>query len=65
MWSMKFDNNKFGSQKVKNHQMLPSEIVNPNITLLYLQGFRAYKSPVYFMWTTIKFTKKLSVNCEL
>ena len=25
--------------------MLPSEIVNPYITLLYLWGFRAYKSP--------------------
>ena len=34
--------------------MLPSEIVNPNITLLYLWEFRAYKSPTHFMWTTYK-----------
>ena len=37
--------------------MLPSEIVNSYITLLYLWGFRAYKSPAHFMWTTIRFTK--------
>ena len=28
--------------------MVPSEIVNPNITLLHLRGFRANKSPGYF-----------------
>ena len=35
-------------------EMLPSGIVNPCITLLYLWGggIRAYKSPVHFMWTT-------------
>ena len=37
--------------------MFPSEIVNPYITLLYLWGFRAYKSPAHFMWTTIRFTE--------
>ena len=42
--------------------MLPSGIVNPNITFLYLRGFRADKSPAHFMWTTIRFTKKLSVD---
>ena len=44
--------------------MLQSEIVNPNITPLYLWGFRAYISPTHFVWTTIRFTKKLSVNCQ-
>ena len=29
--------------------MLPSEIINPSyITLLYLWGFMAYKSPTHF-----------------
>ena len=37
--------------------MLPSGIVNPNITLLYLQGFRADISPAHFMLTTIRFTE--------
>ena len=44
--------------------MLPSEIVNPYITLLYLWGFRAYIPPTHFMWTTIRFTEKLSVDCH-
>ena len=44
--------------------MLPSEIVNSNITLLYLGGFRAYKSPGHFMWNTVRFTEKLPVDCH-
>ena len=44
--------------------MLPSEIVNPYITVLYLWGFRAYKSLAHFMWTTVRFTEKLSVDCH-
>ena len=44
--------------------MLTSEIVNLYITLLFLWGFRAYKSPTHFMWTTIRFTEKLSVDCH-
>ena len=44
--------------------MFLSEIVNPYITLFYLRGFRAYKPPTHFMWTTIRFTKKLSVDCH-
>jgi len=39
--------------------MLPTKILNPYITLLYLWGFRAYKSPAHFMWTTIKLTETL------
>ena len=39
--------------------MFPSEIVNPYLTLLYLWGFRAYKSPVHFMWTTIRFIENI------
>ena len=39
--------------------MFPSEIVNPYITLLYLWGVRAYKSPAHFMWTTIRFTENI------
>ena len=34
------------------------------ITLLCLWGFRAYKFPAHFMWTTIRFTEKLSVDCH-
>ena len=45
-------------------QMFPSEIVNPYITLLYLWGFRAYKSPAHFMWTTIRFTENSVDNCH-
>ena len=44
--------------------MLSSEIINPYITLLYPWGFKAYKSPAHFMWTTLRFTKKLSVDCH-
>ena len=42
--SIKCDNIElFCSHRTKNHHklMLPSEIVNPNITLLYLWGFRS------------------------
>ena len=35
----------FCSHKTKNHHKLPSETVNPYLTLPYLWGFRAYKSP--------------------
>ena len=68
--SMKYDNNieLFVHIKLRiitnSKLMLPSGIVNPNITLLYLLGFRAYKSPTHFMWTTIRFTGKLSVDCH-
>ena len=51
---------KVGGEAEGKMQMFPSEIVNPYITLLYLWGFRAYKSPAHFMWTTIRFTEKLS-----
>ena len=44
--------------------MLPSEIANPYTTVLYLSGFRDYKSPAHFMWTTVRFTEKLSVDCH-
>ena len=44
--------------------IIPSEIVNPYLPLLDLWGFRAYKSPAHFMWTTIRFTEKLSVDCH-
>ena len=44
-------------------QMVRSEIVNPNITL-YLLGFRAYKSPAHSMWTTVRFTEKLSLSLQ-
>ena len=42
--------------------MLPSGIVNPNITLHYLRGFMAYIA--HFMWTTFTFTENLSVYCH-
>ena len=45
----------FCSHKTKNHWNV--EIVNPYITLLYLWGFRTYKFPAHFMWTTIRFTE--------
>ena len=44
--------------------MLLSEIVNPYLPLLVLWGVRNYKSPAHFMWTTIGFTEKLSVDCH-
>ena len=44
--------------------MLSSETAKVNITFLYLRGFRAYKSPTRFMWTTIRFTEIVSVDCH-
>ena len=38
--------------------MLPSEIVDPYLTLLYLWGFRSYKSPAHFV---CRFTEYVSV----
>ena len=38
--------------------MLPSEIVDPYLTLLHLWGFRAYKSPAHFV---CRFTENVSV----
>ena len=55
-WEGKTHGQLFCPHKTKNHQMLPSEIVNSYITLLYLWEFRAYKSPSHFMWTTIRFS---------
>ena len=64
-WSMKYDNNiKLFIHvilRIIKIQMLPSGILNPNITLLYLRGFRAYKPPTHFMWTAIKFLPKNSL----
>ena len=65
-WEGKTHGQHFCSHKLTIiiNQMLPSEFVKPCITLLYLRGFRAYKSPTHFMWTTIRFTEKLSVDCH-
>ena len=54
-WERKTHGQLFCPHKTKNHQMLPSEIVNSYTTLLYLWEFRAYKSS-RFMWTTIRFS---------
>ena len=56
----------FHLHKTKNchkPQMFPSKIVNPYITLLYLWGL-VYKSPAHFMWATIRFTEKVSIDCH-
>ena len=40
-------------KKASQTQMLPSEIINPYITLLYLWGFTAYNSPAHFTAKTL------------
>ena len=44
--------------------MFTNGIVNPTITPLYQWEIRAYKFPAHFMWTTIRFTVKHSVDCH-
>ena len=45
-WSVKYESIKLWcSQRTKNFEMLPSEIANPNIKLLYLWGLEAIAKP--------------------
>ena len=45
--------------RIITNSNVSSEIVNPYLTLLYLWGFRAYKSHTHFMWTTIRFIENI------
>ena len=62
-WSIKFDDVHIqlcNSQKSLFLKMYTG-VLKPKQSLKPLKGFR---SPTYFMWATIGFTEKLSVDCQ-